>query len=218
MAKIELGPAPTLDDGAVYGEYLPWLLHEFYWNTCAYCLCHHVSLAIDHFVPTTFDPTRANDPDNLLPSCTGCNRAKSDYHPDHDARRRLPRDATGFLPIDVRVEDLATFFELKPSGELKAHNPDTIERATWHAVTLFHLTFDSWRKVRSELYEMLSVAGSLRRRAIPDEERAAPLGALVDYLARRWLLLHALDVPVDAELREMIVERRAALRESRESE
>lgn len=51
MARLAFSPAPDLGSGAVYGEYMPWLLHDFYDRLCGYCLLHHLALTIDHYVP-----------------------------------------------------------------------------------------------------------------------------------------------------------------------
>lgn len=209
MAKLPLGEPPALSAGAVYGEYLPWLLERFHDQLCAYCLLRHLKLTVDHYVPQSYDSTRAHDPTNLLPACFACNRGKWDYHPQHVGRRCLASDSTGYLPIDVRSEDLAGFFVMLPNGELRTADPRTADRAAWHATVLLKLDIETWRRERESLCAMLDAAQSLLQSVVPELERAPILNALVDHLASRWLLLEALDFPVDSTLRELIVVRRA---------
>ena len=141
MAKVEMDAPPGLPSGAVYGEYMPWLLQNFFDRTCAYCLARHLVLAIDHFEPQRYAPTRVKDPTNLLPACGNCNGkgGKGDYHPAHAARTRLPHDRTGHMPVDVRHESLGDLYAVEANGQLSVAGSRNPARATWNATVLLKL-------------------------------------------------------------------------------
>jgi hypothetical protein len=202
---------PSLPSGAVYGEYLPWLLENFYDRLCGYCLLTHLSLSVDHFVPQSFDPSLVNDPSNLLPACSTCNRGKSDYHPQHAGRKRLPTAKHGYLPIDVRNEDFATFYRLEPNGELKTRSANSAERAGWHATGLLKLHLEPFRTRREAICNFAAKCDALLACGAPYEEIADCLELLVTELAKAWPLLSALDYPVSNALRERIIARRREL-------
>lgn len=113
---------------------------RFYLDICSYCLQQYrSSLSIDHYVPRSFATDRIDDPTNLLLSCNTCGRQKSDYHPNHTARRRLPHDRTGFLVLDLRREDSSQMFRVRAEGSLELHpelgEPER-ERAAWNVALL----------------------------------------------------------------------------------
>ncbi len=64
-----------------YESYRDWLRDEFMFR-CVYCLHREkwygrgATFQIDHFVPTSSDPTRVLDYTNLVYSCATCNTAK----------------------------------------------------------------------------------------------------------------------------------------------
>lgn len=123
-------------------------------------------------------------------------------------RRRLPRDTTGYLPIDVRSEDLARFLALQPSGDLVTVDRATADRAGWFATVLLKLDLEPFRRARARICKVVDVAERLAASDVPEHEREPTLAVLVEQIAAQWLLLEALDYPVSATLREAVVERR----------
>jgi hypothetical protein len=90
---------------------------------CVYCDSHENEVGgqecmeLDHFRPKKFDEYKhlINDPSNLVWTCRGCNRLKSDVWPTLGSEV-LVVDGQGF--IDPFNETRADYFELLPSGEL----------------------------------------------------------------------------------------------------
>jgi hypothetical protein len=207
VADLRLSPPPDLGPGARYSEYRGWLHDNFYRDICSYCLLQYPgSLSIDHYVPRSFEPSRIDHPDNLLLSCATCGRQKWDYHPDHHGRRRLPHDRTGFLILDVRVEDLACIFEVGYDGSLVLR-PDLdelgLERACWNVALLRLDLYDAWRK---RVLEKLHLVEDLRATVgdEPSERTARVLSILELELAERLPMLRAFDVAISPALRERL--------------
>lgn len=158
MPTLDLGPPPALGPDAQYEDYRPWLEQAFYMRICAYCLIRHPHLHIDHYEPQRYAPSRLHDPANLLLACSSCNGkgGKSDYHPNHSARTRLPKDNFGHLVIDVRADDFARLFEIS-TGEIGARPGPLQERAAWNIV-LLNLRREVYDKIRRENLEDLATA------------------------------------------------------------
>ena len=118
MAKLNLSPSYKesirVEAGKEYKKYRAWLLENFYFQFCGFCLVSHDKLVIEHYEPEKMSPHRySDDPTNLLLACDICNFiGKSDYHPSHLKRRKLKHDNSGFLVVDVRNENVADLFGL----------------------------------------------------------------------------------------------------------
>lgn len=211
MAKVELTPAPWHPAGTRYEAFKPWLLENFFQDLCSYCLQQYATLSVEHYEPQKYAESRINDPTNLLLGCANCQPKKSDYHPLHTGRRRLPRDTTGFRVLDVRNDDLNEWCEVLPSGELRARGGSTQARAVWNAATLLRLDlYDQGRKrllhklaVTEKLLEALNTGAKQRT---PHDE--AVLDVLVGELAERLVFFDAFGLAASDALRTLLEERR----------
>lgn len=204
MSVVVLGQPPNL--GAVaYTEYRRWLLERFYFRFCSYCLVQSpTSIHLDHYEPRAYAPQRVDDPTNLLLACASCNGrgGKSDYHPLHEGRTRLPWDTSGHHVLDVRRDDLARMYEVLPSGEIRARPGPSRDRAAWNAV-LLDLDLPSRQAVRGECLQVLDAAEELLE-TLDETTREAgerALATLVDFLARRRLFFEVFDISMSDELR-----------------
>src|SRR4051794_13517642 len=67
-----------------YPSYRDWLRDEFFF-CCVYCLHREQwydragTFDVDHFVPTSVDPNRLTEYENLLYACRSCNGTKGKY-------------------------------------------------------------------------------------------------------------------------------------------
>jgi hypothetical protein len=207
MSLVVLGEPPDLGDVA-YTEYRPWLLEAFYFRFCSYCLVQSpMAIHIDHYEPRAYAPERIDDPKNLLLACAGCNGrgGKSDYHPLHEGRTRVPWDTSGHHVLDVRRDDLARMYEVLPSGEIRARPGPGEDRAVWNAV-LLSLDLPSRQVVRGEYLKVLDAAEALLQTLDETTLDAGEklLGTLVGFLARRRLFFEVFDVAMSDELRRRI--------------
>jgi hypothetical protein len=213
MTVLQLSPPPDIGPGAKYSDYKGWLLSNFHLDICSYCLLQHKhSLSIDRYIPQSYCKTpfeaRIDDPENLLLCCQNCGRKKSDYHPDHGARRRLPRETQGFLVLDVRCDDFGQLFEIRANGSLLVRSdldPLEVQRAIWNVARLLEL--DLYDEERARLLEKLGLAEQLR--ALDGEitilERQT-LTILERDLAEWLPMLRVFDVPITTDLRARLEE------------
>jgi hypothetical protein len=209
MPTLKLTTPPNLGAGAKYPDYKPWLLGEFFDHICSYCLLRNESVQIDHYEPKTFRPERVDDPLNLLLGCPRCNgrAGKSDYHPDHAKRTRLPADTTGFAVIDVRADDFARFFEVGADGQIRARPGPDKSRAAWNIVLL---KLDLVNEARQFNLDLLDACESALH-ACNDPNRTAlhaamkkQLELLLPELTRRALFFQAFGIHVTPALLERI--------------
>ncbi len=204
MARIELTAPPNLRKQAKHPEYKAWLAENFYLDICSYCLQQYRdSLSIDHYIPRQFDPSRIDDPGNLLLSCQSCGRQKLDYHPEHVTRRRLPRDTTGFMALDVRADDLAELVVIEDDGALSPRptlGGSEYERAAWN-VALLRLDLKDAQRAR--LLEKLRLVEGLRQ--VDEAERTKrereSLDILEHDLAEHLPAIRAFGLPLSSDLR-----------------
>ena len=159
MATIELGEPPALPAGSAYGAYKPWLERAFHFRLCSYCLLRSRTLHVDHYEPRKLAPHRIDDPTNLLLACPACNgrAGKSDYHPRHLLRTRLPADRTEHLVIDVRRDDFEELFELDSQGTVRPRGGLQEDRAIWN-IALLSLDRQDCNRVRASTLEVLRLA------------------------------------------------------------
>lgn len=165
----------------------------------------HEALEVDHYEPRGYAPDRVNDPTNLLLSCRRCNgrAGKSDYHPQHIRRRRLPHDQTGYLVLDVRRDSLGDLYELSLAGNLGIRSGPHEERAVWNIV-LLKLDVDFLVSHRKRLLEKLDLSErlltQLSRKTDKESQIESVLNVLVPEIAEHFLLFHALDISVSPAL------------------
>ena len=211
MAKIVLGNAPSQASGNNYRNYRTWLLKYFFDNICSYCLLRDRNLAVDHYEPQQYAPHRTADPSNLLLACSRCNGpgGKSDYHPCHKTRRRLPHDKTGYLVIDVRNDDFAKMFGIRDDGKIYPKAGKNFDRAAWN-IALLKLDLPLVTQARRENLQML-LACERAVDALHNSQRAsvhsavqAALQRLLPQLRRQWLLFEVFEIPVSDALRNYI--------------
>ena len=207
MAKVVLGKAPSQSSGNNYRYYRLWLLTYFFDNICSYCLLRDRNLAVDHYEPQQYAPHRTSDPTNLLLACSRCNGpgGKSDYHPNHKTRRRLPRDKSGYLVIDVRNDDFAQMFGIREDGQIYPKPGKTFDRAAWN-IALLKLDLPLVTQARKENLELL-VACERAVEALNNSKRAsvhsavrAALKKLLPQLIRQMLMFEVFEIPVSKRL------------------
>src|SRR5258708_17816104 len=219
MARLELSGPPAFRGRVDYSKYKPWLLENFFDNLCSYCLVQHGALQVDHYEPNQYAPARAHDPANLLLACGNCNgpAGKSDYHPSHSSRKRLPADTTGYHALDVRSESLGQLYEIDPSsGTLRPKPGPLSERAAWNASRLFKLDLPFLNDHRAMLLDIVQTSERLLteidRRA--GETICVQLSSCLDILARhlakQYLMLRAFDISVSPALLERLSQIRPA--------
>jgi hypothetical protein len=182
VAIVRLREPPPAPPGG-YAGYKDWLLAHFHDHLCSYCLLHSRFLQVDHYEPRSFKPDLVDDPHNLLLSCPSCGgpSGKWDYHPEYAKRRRLARDRTCHLVLDVRRMDLAELYQIDPEGNLVARPGPHEDLAKWN-IALLHL--DLWPKARKECLEALDLAEwSIREPdVLPAYLREAVIGAVAERL------------------------------------
>lgn len=208
MARLRITEPPELAPGSSYPKYKPWLLFNFYRNTCSYCLTQHRALEIDHYEPKAFAPSRENDPTNLLLACRFCNRNKWDYHPLYLTRHRDRNELRGFPVIDVRAEDYAEFYSLdETNGQLFARPGAQQDRAAWNAF-LLGLDHDDLARIRSGLLEKLTLCEGLMDYPDDDETVRETFRVLLRECSENFLLFDAFDIEMSNRLRDEIKEYR----------
>ena len=209
MARLEMGAPPAPERGG-YAQYRPWLDYWFYRFVCAYCGLHDASHAIDHYEPQKYAPGRVDDPTNLLLGCGKCNGrgGKSDYHPLHARRTRLPHDRSGFHVVDPRSESPAALFRVEENGQITARAGAQEDRAIRNIV-LLKLNQHQRPARRRELMDLADACERLVGAAARgDQDAAVILQRLLPHLARRLLFFHLHDLPMSP----VLLERAEALR------
>ena len=214
MATIRLTTPPTIHHYHTYTIYKPWLLENFFYHICAYCLLQHNALEIDHYEPKYYAPDRITDPTNLLLACPICNGrgGKSDYHPQHMNRTRLPQDKTNYLAIDVRTESFGDLYQVMPEGTLKPNLGENQDRAAWNAEKLFKFNLEYCRNKRKELLDLLNVCEqllSVKKTIVENgtlDKADKLLRQLIPSLSRQFLFFQVFDIPVSNDLQVMVLE------------
>lgn len=196
-----------------YEDYKPWLLENFFFQLCSYCLLRHDSLQVEHYEPQKHSPHRENDPTNLLLGCGTCNGAggKSDYHPAHVNRRRCKNETHGFLVLDVRTDDLSALYTVdQRTGALTLKPGAQSTRAAWNII-LLNLDIEKFKKRRIELLQFLQRAEglltALKTENIAAEVRVAiqqTLDTLSSFLRNQMLFFSVFEIPISNELQQYI--------------
>jgi HNH endonuclease len=207
---------PAARPGWKYPRYEPWLKDAFFDGVCSYCLLRNGKPTIDHVKPQSYAPDHVDEPSNLLFACTSCNRAKADYHPEHQARRRLPNDCTGYAALDVRVDDLAALFTVHPDGSLETKKTERQAFAAWNATTLLALDLPTAVRERQELMTLVALLNECMSRKIDEPGLAKHAEVLVGQLARRWPFIAGYGIDIAAETTAQVLERRNELMASAE--
>jgi hypothetical protein len=205
VPRLKLMSPPDLGSGAKYPAYKPWLLENFFDHLCSYCLLRNESVQVDHYEPQGYRPERADDPRNLLLGCPRCNgrAGKSDYHPDHARRTRLPGDRTGFLIIDVRADDFAKLFEVTAQGTIRARPGPDQARAAWNIPLLKLDLVDQDRKFNMDLLDLCERAAEACEdagKATLHAEMEKQLELLVPELGRRALFFEVFGIAMTPRL------------------
>lgn len=208
MPVLKLTPPPDVPPGTKYPAYKAWLLEHFFDHLCSYCLLRNEAVQVDHYEPQSYKPERRDDAENLLLGCPRCNgrAGKSDYHPLHTKRTRLPDDTTGFSIIDVRVDDFAKLFEVNAQGGIRARPGPDEKRAAWNIPILKLDCVDQDRKFNMDLLDVCERAlraCEARTAAAPDMEKQ--LAVLVPELARRALFFVVFGIAVSPRLMDLLL-------------
>lgn len=193
MALLNLTEPPEIP-GAKYEDYRQWLEANHFDRLCCYCLLHQPSLQIEHFVPKEYPAAEhlKHDPSNLLLACAKCNRSKSDYHPEHQGRRRQANATHGYEVIDPRTEEYSSFLEVRADGHVEAVDGDPGGRGAWH-IGLTMLDFGARNRDRMELLRLRDAAEVV----LLDEGQQEEIRNLVlDNFADRILFYELFQLPV----------------------
>lgn len=201
MSGLTFIPPPKGLIGRPYGHSRDWLDINFYEQLCSYCLLQFKeTLHIEHHEPQAYNASKINDPSNLLLGCPWCNSGKSDYHPNHATRRRLPRENRGFSVIDIRIEDFAGIFEICPDGSLRAKNGSEQERVEFNITALLRLNTKSRNERRVRCLDYLYTCEGLLNLNDTNEEIDKAINVLVRECAERRLFYKAFDIPLSEAL------------------
>jgi hypothetical protein len=202
MALFFMSEPPDLGQFSKYNDYKDWLLTNFYYYLCSYCLLCNPNVQIDHYEPLSYASDREHDPQNLLLACPTCNGSsgKGDYHPKHDKRRRKANDNTGYFVADIRVDNFGDLFCIDPmTGALKSSLGPERERSAWN-ITLLKLDLPFKNEARKELCEAASVCEELiaaieKGADNPNRDAMqAALNHLLSYLRKQRLFFTIYDI------------------------
>lgn len=183
---------PYTNKGDTYYKYKNWLEEMFFSATCAYCLIHtHPrSWQIDHYRPRKRFPREALDPDNLLISCSSCNRCKSDFFDEHNPE----------IIFNCRKEDISEFVALdETTGKLipkKSVQKKTKERVLFN-IRRFKLNRLEYQNARKDLVDFL--------REVETHDTG---NIIINFLSKRYLLFHVLDVKIEKTVKRKILKKR----------
>jgi hypothetical protein len=218
MSLLDLGSHPHIVPSG-HRDYLPWLEHRCYDRACAYCLEHARDLEVDHVEPVTLAPKRRRDPTNLLPACGVCNgpTGKWDYHPLSANRKKCPRDTSGHMVLDPRVDDYAQLYALRDDGSLDVTDGLEHERALWNRDVIFRLNrpkLAGWRRQARDLAEAAEhlVAECPRSRADAPALALRRRDTIVREVAQRLLFFEIFELDLSTELRVQATAMRDAMR------
>lgn len=160
MAVLSLSEPPVLGQSAKYSDYKDWLLGNFYYYLCSYCLLNNADVQVEHYEPVRYASGREHDPTNLLLACPTCNGngGKGDYHPKHTKRRRKPHDQTGHLVADVRADDFGRMFHIVgATGNIGPASGPQLERSAWN-IALLKLDLPYRDEARKHLCDALAAS------------------------------------------------------------
>lgn len=205
MAVLSLSSPPSLGPDAKYPDYKDWLLDNFYYYLCSYCLLHNPDVQVEHYEPISYAPDREHDPKNLLLGCPTCNGSggKWDYHPKHAKRRKRRDDISGYSVADVRVDDFASMFCVDAAtGKIGARSGPQRDRAAWN-ITLLKLDLPYREKDRRDLCDAVVTSEKLITAiegGATGKDRAAMQAALQILLRQieqrfRFLEVHGIRLP-----------------------
>jgi hypothetical protein len=204
VSRVDLSDPPR----SSFAARKSWLLYHFFDHLCSYCLIQSTAnLQQDHYEPRRYAEDRVHDPTNFLLGCGRCNGrgGKSDYHPEHHGRTRLPHDKTGFLILDVRRDDSAELFHLAPDGSISPREGPQQDRAAWN-IAVLKLGLEPVRRRREQTLKLLQTCERIL--AALDDPEPEPihdrlltiLDELLQRLAGEWLLLELHEVEASAEV------------------
>lgn len=147
----------TKADGTyyVYSKYKQEIREDCI-GRCVYCDTHENEaggmecMELDHFRPQKYDEHKhlVNDPNNLIWTCRGCNRFKSDHWPALGTSNTFLGDE-GF--IDAFVENRRDYYEVLPDGKIVAIKPPA-----QYVITYLALNRPTRKRLRELRYLKLS--------------------------------------------------------------
>jgi 5-methylcytosine-specific restriction endonuclease McrA len=135
----------------IYGEY-KLEIREDCLGRCIYCDIHEnenggpESMNLDHFRPQKYEEHKhlVNDPNNLVWSCSGCNRLKADRWPALGTSSTMSGNE-GF--VEPFAEDRLIYFEVLPDGQLLP-----LRSPAKYMITLLALNRSSRKRIRELRY------------------------------------------------------------------
>lgn len=138
------GPVP---DGLTALKYRPYLRRDF-WYACAYCTITEVEATgvgfqVEHFRPKLTFPHLAREYDNLMWSCSTCNRSKWDVWPD---AREVAR---GYRFLRPDEDDFRDHLKL-PAGDVRLSWTTPAGRYTTEVIRLNRSTLLRVRGLRRQ--------------------------------------------------------------------
>jgi hypothetical protein len=210
MATLKLTAPPAPIGRPHYNKYRTWLMDNFYFQMCAYCLISSPAIEIDHYEPQDYARGKVHSPDNLLTACRNCNGlGKGDFHPLHTSRRKLAGEKIPHFVIDPRKDDYATLFEVSENGSIRGKSGPSKDRADFNLALLL-LTTPWFNNAREQLMTMLTNVeiGLQKPELLKDEPQGQlALTRTLDAIARYELFFHAFGIPINPKIKEEISKR-----------
>lgn len=202
MAKLNLTTPPPLA-GAHYQAYKSWLEEIFFDRICAYCLSFNSSITIDHYIPQSFDPSKINDPLNLLLSCHDCQNSsrKWDYHHLHSTHMRHKKIPASYAVHDIRFENIEHLFEYdSKTGAITAKNGPFKKRANF-LISLFTLDLDNdgrnnERQLLIDILDKVEFVLNNQNNPTASKFIETSLPSYMTKIARNEVWLHCLGIPI----------------------
>jgi len=132
---------------------------------CVYCDIQEAEcggeelMELEHFRPQKYFAALSNDPHNLVYSCSGCNRLKSDYWPNLNVNQDITvtAEGEGFLdPFSINRND---FFCVMDNGEI-----EDLQAPAKYMIHLLALNRESRRRLREIRLEKIRVIEMLDKK------------------------------------------------------
>lgn len=132
---------------------------------CVYCDIQEAEcggeelMELEHFRPQKYFAALSNDPHNLVYSCSGCNRLKSDHWPNLNGNQDITvtADGEGFLdPFSINRNE---YFCVMDNGEI-----EDLQAPAKYMILLLALNRETRRKLREIRLEKIRVIEMLDKK------------------------------------------------------
>jgi len=109
-------------------------------------------MELEHFRPQKYFSALSNDPYNLVYSCSGCNRLKSDHWPNVNGNREVAVTADGEGFLDPFSADRNEFFFVMGNGVI-----NDLQSPAKYMIFLLALNRESRRRIREIRLEKIKL-------------------------------------------------------------